>query len=127
MRDGPCQSEPTEDMEGLVRRYYELVDGRAFDRMLDLFDEEIVYTRPGYEALVGKAALAEFYTTVRVIESGRHEITSVLVVGDRVAVQGRFEGTLKTGQRTAHGFADFFLIGSGRFVERTTYFDAPAI
>jgi steroid delta-isomerase len=111
----------------IVRSYYRLVDACDYARMLELFADDAVYRRPGYAPLVGKSALAEFYLAVRVIDSGRHELLSILVQDDSAAVQGRFTGRLKDGTEVSLNFADFFRFHGGRIVERNTYFDAPAV
>jgi ketosteroid isomerase-like protein len=115
------------ELEQIVTSYYRLVDASEFTRMLELFADDAVYRRPGYAPLVGKPALAEFYLGVRVIDSGRHELSSILVQDGLAAVQGRFAGLLKDGTEVSLCFADFFRFHAGRIVERTTYFDAPAV
>jgi steroid delta-isomerase len=111
----------------IVQSYYRLVDASDFTRMLELFADDVVYRRPGYAPLVGKPALAEFYLGVRVIDSGRHELSSILAQDGSAAVQGRFAGRLKDGTEVSLNFADFFRLHAGRIVERNTYFDAPAV
>ncbi|HKQ01461.1 MAG TPA: nuclear transport factor 2 family protein [Actinomycetes bacterium] len=115
------------ELAEIVRSYYRLVDTSDFTRMLELFADDAVYRRPGYAPLVGKPALTEFYLGVRVIESGRHELSSILVQDRSAAVEGQFAGQLKDGTSVRLQFADFFRFHAGRIVERSTYFDAPAV
>lgn len=116
------------DVEAAVRRYYERVDAGAVEGVLDCFAGDAVYHRPGYEPMVGRAALAAFYGGERVISDGRHELDQLVVDGRRVAVRGRFVGTLKDGSAVRVGFADFFVLdGAGRFATRHSYFDRPAV
>lgn len=111
-----------------VRRYYELVDAGDIPGLVQLFSPDIEYHRPGYEPLVGRSALEDFYRGQRVIKEGRHTLTSLVVSGDNVAVQGRFAGTLHDGRYLTLRFADFFHIASGgKFSRRDTYFFQPSV
>ncbi len=114
-------------IEQQVLTYYRLVDAQDLDRLLELFADDCVYDRPGYEPLRGKQALSDFYRDVRVIDSGRHELMAVITQGDSVAVEGRFRGKLRNGDSTDIRFADFFRFAGSRIVERHTYFHAPAV
>ncbi|WP_114202795.1 nuclear transport factor 2 family protein [Janibacter anophelis] len=114
--------------EQATRRYYALVDAGDVDGVVGCFAEDAVYHRPGYAPMEGRAALAEFYGGERVIADGRHELDEVVVEGRRVAVHGRFVGTLKDGSAARVGFADFWVLDEAdRATERRTYFDAPAV
>ncbi len=115
------------DREGLVRRYYELVDAGDLEAMYELFHDRIVYRRPGYAPIEGKRFFRDFYEAFRVIADGRHEVENLVIEGERVAVQGSFEGTLKDGSRTSLRFADFFVFHDMTIIRRDTYFDAPLI
>ncbi len=115
-------------MKDLVLRYYEAVDNNDVAALLDLFEPDAVYERPGYDPLVGRAALEAFYTGVRLIESGRHGITQLVCSDGKVAVQGTFEGRLRDASEVSLRFSDFFEEGtSGRFARRTTYFFAKMV
>lgn len=111
-----------------VRLYYETVDSADPTAVVELFAEDAVYRRPGYEPMVGRAALLRFYGGRRVIAAGRHVITRIVSDGPaHVAVEGRFVGRLKDGSRVDLGFADFFTLRDTLIVERTTYFAASAV
>lgn len=111
-----------------VRRYYALVDAGDVEGVVACFAEEAVYHRPGYAPMVGRAALATFYGGERVIADGRHEIDDLLADGARVAVRGRFVGSLKDGSEASVGFADFWVLDADeRAVTRHTYFEAPVV
>lgn len=116
-----------DDVRSLVEAYYRLVDDQAFDEMLELFADDAVYARPGYEPLHGKPAIADFYRGARVIVSGRHTLATVLIEGDRAAVEGSMRGTLRDGRDVDVRFADFFSVRDGRFVTRDTYFFAASV
>lgn len=114
--------------EAAVRRYYDLVDAGDVEGVLDVFAEDVVYHRPGYAPMVGRAALAAFYGGERVIADGRHTLEALLVDGSRVAVHGRFVGTLKDGREASVGFADFFVLDEDeRVTTRYSFFDSPAV
>lgn len=118
----------TQQLRETVLRYYQTVDTRSAEDVVALFASTAVYRRPGYEPLVGSAELLAFYGGVRVIAEGHHTIDAVLVDGDQAAVQGRFDGVLRDGQRVGVRFADVFRFDAdGLVAERDTYFDAPVI
>lgn len=114
--------------EHAVRNYYTLVDAQDFDALVELFSPTAVYRRPGYEPLVGRKALAEFYGGERVIVQGEHAISELIAADGKVAVNGRFSGTVKGGQEVELRFADFFTFDEdGRFAARDTFFFAPMV
>lgn len=111
----------------LVELYYRLVDANSLDDMLDLFADDAVYERPGYEPLKGKGAIEAFYRGTRVIVSGRHALDRVIVEDGAVAVEGSFAGELRDGSSASVRFADFFVLNGGKFAHRRTYFFAAAV
>ena len=113
--------------EDIVLRYYRLVDARDFNGMAELFSVDVIYRRPGYETMVGLEQMLNYYKLVRVIESGKHDIRTVLSDGIQVAVTGTFYGTVKDCGDVSQDFADFFSVSDGRISARSTYFDSPAI
>lgn len=123
------QTAPGEGIpEEIVRTYYALVDERDFTGLVELFAPAAVYRRPGYEPLVGREALAEFYQDGRVILEGHHAITELIADGEKVAVSGRFRGTVKGGCEVDVRFADFFTVDAeGHFAQRETFFFAPMV
>ncbi len=116
------------DVQRVVLAYYETVDTRSPEEVVELFTPDAVYRRPGYAALEGSTQLLEFYADRRVISEGHHTVEALLLSCDRAAVQGSFSGTLRDGRRVVLRFADFFRVGAtGRIIERDTYFDAPLV
>jgi ketosteroid isomerase-like protein len=114
--------------EEVVRRYYSLVDAQEFAELVQLFSKDSVYRRPGYEPLVGREALSEFYSGRRVITGGRHAISELLADGPKVAVAGEFAGTVTGGQQVDVRFADFFTLDAdGLICTRDTFFFAPLV
>lgn len=118
----------TTQIREAVLRYYETVDTGAPHDVVALFSPTALYRRPGYPPMEGSAELLAFYDGGRVIAEGGHTIETVVVDGARAAVQGRFDGVLRDGQRVRLRFADFFRFdGDGLVAERDTYFDVPAV
>ena len=111
----------------LVCQYYEAVDNNDVDALVDLFSDNATYRRPGYPLIEGKEALTTFYRSTRIIESGQHTLTTVLVDADRVAVTGEFHGRARDGRDLEVRFADFFTVTDRKLVARETFFDAPAV
>jgi steroid Delta-isomerase len=116
-----------EEMRAVVERYYACVDADDVEGVLDLFAADAVYRRPGYEPLVGRDALEDFYRHVRIISSGAHVVTHLVCGDDSVAVEGTFSGTLKDGSSSELEFADFFVLSGPVFQARTTYFYQPLV
>ncbi|MFF2331561.1 MULTISPECIES: nuclear transport factor 2 family protein [unclassified Streptomyces] len=111
-----------------VMRYYELVDANDVTGLVDLFTADAVYHRPGYQPLRGRDELMRFYTDERVISSGHHTVTTMVLSGSQAAVNGEFSGSLRDGREVSLRFADFFAIGpEGRFCRRDTFFFAPMV
>jgi steroid delta-isomerase len=114
--------------EEVVRRYYELVDRSEFDQLVALFSEDAVYRRPGYEPLIGRGALADFYRGTRVITAGQHRVITVICQDSRVAVQGQFSGTIRGNEPVDLGYADFFAFGADGLIRaRDTFFFSPLV
>lgn len=115
------------DLRALAHRYYELVDAEDFGAMHDLFTDDCVYERPGYDPIQGRAAMEAFYGGTRVIKQGRHTLRDVVVDGDVVAVHGDFDGVLRDGTESHEGFADFLRYREGLIARRRSYFFRPAV
>ncbi len=107
--------------------YYTAVDSGDVEAVLDCFSDDAVYRRPGYEPIVGREGLRDFYSGVRVIDSGAHEVQDIVVEGDRSAIRCRFVGRLKDGSAAEVGFADFFGFAGDHIATRTTFFYAASV
>jgi ketosteroid isomerase-like protein len=111
-----------------VRLYYSLVDEQRFAELTQMFAENVTYQRPGYEPIIGRDALIEFYENQRVIRSGKHIVSELIVSRNKVAVQGEFNGILNAGKTVQLRFADFFTVDSaGLFDRRDTFFFTPHV
>jgi ketosteroid isomerase-like protein len=117
-----------EELQSVIHRYYELVDADDVEGLIALFDAKAVYNRPGYAPLVGRAELERFYREDRVIEQGRHTLSTAVMGDGEAAVHGTFEGVLKDGRQVNLRFADFFTFsGEGVFQSRDTFFFSPMV
>jgi ketosteroid isomerase-like protein len=115
-------------LSAIVAAYYQDIDRQDVDAALACFTSDAVYRRPGYEALTGIDAIANFYRSQRVIGRGRHDIESIVEGVAEVAVRGSFRGESRAGDALAVRFADFWCFSDERrVVERNTYFDAAAV
>ncbi|MFC7187630.1 nuclear transport factor 2 family protein [Halorubrum yunnanense] len=110
-----------------VRSYYESIDADAYDSVFALFDEDVVYERPGQDDIEGMDDLRHFYLDGRPLTEGAHEVHSLTAEDDTVAVRGTFSG-LQDGDRVAFGFADFFVFtDAGAIGRRYTYTDRDEV
>ncbi|MFP5023494.1 nuclear transport factor 2 family protein [Pseudonocardia phyllosphaerae] len=112
----------------VIRQYYRLVDAGKVDELLDLFEVNAAYDRPGYAPMRGRDELDRFYRAERAIDRGEHTLTDVVEDARQVAVAGRFVGVLKDGQTVTVGFADLFTFSPAhRVTRRATFFATPAV
>ena len=116
-----------EEARTTIRNYFDAVDANDFDRVISLFDSDIVYDRPGYDPIRGVERLRQFFTNDRVIASGKHEIEGILVDGDQVAAWGRFSGQSRSGAELNESFCDIYEMKGTRICGRRTYFFRPGV
>jgi steroid Delta-isomerase len=116
------------ELAAMAARHFDLIDADDMTGMAELFESDAVYRRPGYPPFVGRAEILRFYTTLRPIREGRHELEAVIVSGSRVAIRGGFIGVRHDGGPVDLRFSDFFEVGpDGWFSRRDTFFFAPPI
>jgi ketosteroid isomerase-like protein len=106
---------------------FAVIDGRCWERLRLHFAPDVVYERPGYQSICGIAALEHFYRNVRIIESGRHTLTHVVLTEHVAACWGRFRGTARDGRELDERFADAYELRGGLILRRETYFFRAAI
>lgn len=111
----------------IIRRYFDLVDAGDFDALDTVFHSQIVYHRPGYDAIVGIAALLDFYNNVRVLSGGGHTLDGIMVQGDVAVCWGRYQGRKKDGSPVDVQFADRYTFRDGLIIQRMTYFYQPSV
>lgn len=111
----------------VVRSYYKFIDAEDYEAVFALFDEDVIYVRPGQNDIEGMADLQEFYLDERPLEEGSHEIHSLTSEDDTVSVRGEFSG-IQNGAGVAFGFADFFVFtDAGTIGRRYTYTDRDTV
>ncbi len=112
----------------IVQQYYADVDNRDFDRVVALFEVDADYFRPGYGQMSGREAIRSFHVDNRIIESGVHNVESIVSGAGTVAVEGSFSGTVRGGIEIEVRVAEFFWPGpNGLIKKRRTYFYAPQV
>lgn len=111
----------------LVHDLFDAIDSREFDRLHEVCHPEIVYERPGYEAFSGMERLLRFYRDERIIASGKHHLTAVLVNDTHGACWGRFVGKARDGADLDVEFADTYEIEDGKIRRRKSFFYVPAV
>lgn len=113
---------------GVVQKYYAALDEGDVDEVVALFEVDAEYSRPGYAHMSGRDVIRSFYVDDRIIESGVHNIESIVSDSRTVAVEGSFKGTVRGGGTVDVEFADFFWPGAnGLIKKRHTYFYAPLV
>jgi ketosteroid isomerase-like protein len=110
-----------------IRSYFDAIDANDIERVLSLYADDVVYERPGYDAIDGKQQLRHFFVDERVIASGRHRIDGVIVDGDRVSAWGSFAGLSRTGAELNERWCDVYEFRDALIARRCTYFFRPAV
>ncbi len=111
------------DLEEVVKKYYRAVDSNDLETLFSLFDDNIIYERPGYKPLVGMDSFRKFYRENRIIKEGHHTLKNIIVKDNFVVVEGEFNGILKDNSKTYTKFADIYTFKDGKAIKRHTYFD----
>ena len=117
----------SESTEALIRRMFTVIDGRRWSELSQFYKPNLVYERPGYEPLMGLAALEHFYRQVRIVAAGEHRIERVVTAASMAIVIGRFIGAANDGRMLDERFADMYELCDDRIARRTTYFFRAAI
>lgn len=110
-----------------VRRMFQVIDARDWDELPSFFHTDVIYERPGFPQLRGLTDLINFYREVRPIESGCHELESVVTDDNHVVACGTFRGKLRDGTQAQEMFADLYTLKDDRIWRRRTYFYRPAV
>jgi ketosteroid isomerase-like protein len=116
-----------ESLEELVKKYYAAVDAGDLETLFSVFGDNIVYKRPGYEAIDGMEKFKEFYRNNRIIKEGHHTISNIIVKDPYVVVEGEFNGVLKDGRKSYTTFVDVYTFSNGKAIKRHTYFDGQNV
>jgi steroid delta-isomerase len=107
-----------------VHLLYQLVDAGDAAGVAQLHAADAVYYRPGYEPMVGREQVFQFYDRDRIIAEGNHILETTVADEFQVAINGQFLGTLRDGTPVALRFADFFTVDENCLItdRRTFYF-----
>ncbi len=111
----------------LVHDLFSAIDARDFERLREICHPEVMYERPGYEPFLGIERLLKFYREERVIASGDHLLTAVLVNDTHGACWGRFVGNHRDGSDIDVEFADTYVLEDGRVRGRKSFFYQPSV
>ncbi len=115
------------DIKKICLDYYKAVDAKDLKTLFSIFDENIVYKRPGYETINGMDEFKKFYEEHRIIQSGQHKINRIIIDGNSAVVQGSFSGTLKDGRSIKTEFVDVMDFLNDKIIKRHTYFDGENV
>ncbi len=116
-----------EELEKLVRKYYDAVDANDLETLFSVFSEDIVYERPGYSPITGMKDFKDFYRNNRIIKKGKHTLSNIIVHEPYVIVEGEFRGTLKDGRESYTKFVDVYTFSGKKAIKRHTYFDGQNV
>jgi ketosteroid isomerase-like protein len=103
------------------------IDAADWEALTERFDPAVVYERPGYPELAGRARVIHFYRHERIVVSGRHDLEGVIVDGDTAASWGRMRGTLNDGSQADVRFAEVYSFADGLIRTRRSYFFQAAV
>jgi ketosteroid isomerase-like protein len=117
----------TRSADKLITELFDIIDGCRWEELGSVFAEDCVYSRPGYEPIVGLAQVRRFYQQERIVASGGHAVECTVSDVGAAACWGRFHGTSKTGDELDEGFADTYRVRDGKIVFRKTYFYRAAM
>lgn len=114
-------------MSTIVHRLFEAIDAQQWNRLPEFFHPQIVYERPGYPRFSGLVRLHTFYLEERVIHSGVHVLSQVLIDENAAAAWGRFQGVHRDGSPIHEDFADVYQLRDGWISYRKSFFFRPAV
>jgi ketosteroid isomerase-like protein len=108
------------DLCELVREYYRRLDGGDIDWVVDLFNDDAVYSRAGV-VYRGKEEISRFFREARKL-TGTHTPRWMTQEGRVVVVEGRYEGRGLRGDEKLVDFCDIWRFDeAGRAVRRNAY------
>lgn len=121
-------SDPATAGAARALRFYKLVDSGDIAGLTAMFTEDGVYRRPGYEPMLGREGITDFYRNRRVIREGKHTLTSIIQQDSHLAAVGEFHGVLHNDTPVDLRFTDVFVSDAdGAFSSRETFFFAPLV
>jgi ketosteroid isomerase-like protein len=111
----------------LIKTLFTAVDSRDWNLLVQCFDHNIIYERPGYHPFMGLDELLNFYQHERIIASGEHRIEHIVIDNNWGSCWGQFIGINKNGSQINERFADVYSFANGKFKTRRSYFFRPAV
>jgi ketosteroid isomerase-like protein len=111
----------------LIRQLFVIVDSQEWDRLDEVFKQDVEYHRPGYDCIKGIDDLRLFYEKTRMISTGQHEICYILADTMRGSCWGHFRGKRKSGESIAEEFAEWYEFSGVSISSRRTFFYRPAV
>ena len=111
--------------ERLLAAMFDAIDREDWLALSRVLHEDIVYHRPGYDALIGRTAVLHFYREVRTLCEGKHHILGAAFSGQLGASWGRFTGRTRAGASANIEYAEWYRFSDGAVVERKSYFFTP--
>ena len=118
---------PIDPRKAHILGMFRAIDANAHDELPHYFAADIVYERPGYQPIAGLDALGRFYSSERMIASGRHEIAHLVGDAHRFCAIGHFRGRLRNGDDVDLRFCDLYELVGDRIANRTTFFYTPCV
>ncbi|NGM68157.1 nuclear transport factor 2 family protein [Natronolimnobius sp. AArcel1] len=108
------------DAAGLVRQYYDALDGHEYEALESILAPAFVQHRPD-RTFEDRASFIAFMRTERPNPNTRHELDAVVADADTELVAAR--GTVVDAETNEmlFEFADFFSITDGQIVRLETY------
>jgi hypothetical protein len=113
--------------EALIHRMFLIIDARQWDSLDEIFAPDVQYHRPGYPDIIGIEDLKKFYAEIRIISSGQHIISEILVDSKKGACWGHFKGQARSNGTIAEDFAEWYEFSGSAISVRRTFFYEPAV
>ncbi|MEB3279241.1 MAG: nuclear transport factor 2 family protein [Lyngbya sp.] len=111
----------------LIISLFETIDSSDWKLLVNHFDKDIIYERPGYSVIIGIDKLLHFYQQERVIAFGKHQIEHIVCEDKFGSCWGQFIGTHKNGSPINESFSDVYSFEQNKIITRRSYFFRPAI
>jgi ketosteroid isomerase-like protein len=108
--------------KNLIDKMFSIIDNRDFSRLSEVFCDDIIYERPGYEPLYGITELIDFYQNIRIIAEGEHLVDEIISEKSRGSCWGTFAGKNHQGKALNARFSDCYTFEQEKVKTRATYF-----
>jgi hypothetical protein len=106
---------------------FNAIDSNRHDDLRKIYTFDAIYERPGYPEIVGYSGIHDFYKSIRIIDSGIHNIDGIIEGDGFCCCWGQFNGTSKFGGKLSERFCDIYRLEGGLIKLRITHFFRPAI